>query len=372
MRLRVWGNMHRSNWQYFDWMLLLIVMLLTAGGIAMIYSATLGSEFLAGTWRNQAIYGAIGVVVLFLTALTNYRLLESLQWPLYIVAIALLLLSLAFGSSEIGQVRRFIYIGGISVQPAFPALILMIISQASALSRSAPNPPGWQELALSLGMTVPAAFLVYLQPNLSTATLYVAVWGALIFASGINLKYLGSLAFAGIAAIPIVLPILPGYMQARLLNFMQPDRDPWARYNLDQALISIGSGGLWGKGFASGTQSQLHFLRVRHTDFIFSVISEELGFIGALGLMVLFGLLLWRMLRIASNAGDLTGQLIVVGVTTYIFYQLLVNIGMNLSVLPVAGLPMPFVSSGGSSLVIAYMGIGLVQSVSMRRKRLEF
>lgn len=364
--------MRRSIWQYFDWMLLFIVVLLTVGGVAMIYSATRGSESLAGTWRNQAIYGAIGLVVLFLTAFTNYRLLESLQWPLYIAAVGILVFTLAFGSSEIGQVRRFIYIAGVSVQPAFPALMLMIISQASALSRSAPNPPGLQELALSLGMTIPAAFLVYLQPNLSTATLYIAVWAALIFTSGVKLSYLSSLGIAGIAAVPLILPLLPGYMQARILNFMQPDRDPWASYNLQQALISIGSGGLLGKGFASGTQSQLHFLRVRHTDFIFSVICEEMGFLGALALILLFALLLWRMLRIAANAGDLTGQLIVMGVATYIFYQLLVNIGMNLSVLPVAGLPMPFISSGGSSLVIAYMGIGLVQSVSMRRKRLEF
>ncbi len=364
--------MRKSIWQYFDWLLLLIVVLLTAAGVAMIYSATLGSETLADTWRNQAVYGALGVVMLFVVASINYRLLESLQWPLFFIAIVTLILTLFFGSSEIGQVRRFIYIGGISVQPAFPALVLMIISQASALSRNAPNAPGFQEMALSLGMTAVAAVLVYLQPNLSTATLYVAVWGALIFTSGIKVSYLSSLGLAGVAAIPVVLPLLPEYMQARILNFMQPDRDPWASYNLEQALISIGSGGLWGKGFASGTQSQLHFLRVRHTDFIFSVICEEVGFIGAGILLLAFGLLLWRMIRIAANAGDLTGQLIVVGVAMYIFYQLLVNIGMNLSVLPVAGLPMPFISSGGSSLVIAYIGIGLVQSVSMRRKRLEF
>lgn len=364
--------MGKSIWQYFDWLLLLIVVLLTAAGVAMIYSATLGSESLADTWRNQAIYGALGVVMVFVTAFINYRLLESLQWPLYIAAIGLLILTLFLGSSDIGQVRRFIYIGGISVQPAFPALLLVIISQASALARNAPNPPGIQEMGLSLGMTVIAAVLVYLQPNLSTATLYVAVWAAVIFTSGVKFAYLGSLGFAGIAAIPVILPLMPDYMQARILNFLQPDRDPWASYNLEQALISIGSGGLWGKGFASGTQSQLHFLRVRHTDFIFSVICEEMGFVGAGVLLLVFALLLWRMIRIAANAGDLTGQLIVIGVAMYIFYQLLVNIGMNLSVLPVAGLPMPFISSGGSSLVIAYIGIGLVQSVSMRRKRLEF
>ncbi len=364
--------MRRSIWQYFDWVLLLIVVLLTAVGVAMIYSATIGSESLAGIWRNQAVYAVLGVVMVFVTSLVNYRLLESLQWPLYILALGLLVFTLLFGSSEIGQVRRFIYIGGISIQPAFPALILILISQAGMLSRNAPNPPGLQELGISLGMTVLAAVLVYLQPNLSTATLYAAMWAALVFTSGIKTSYLSGLALVAIVAIPLVLPLLPEYMQARILNFLQPERDPWARYNLEQALISIGSGGLMGKGFASGTQSQLHFLRVRHTDFIFSVICEETGFIGATALLALFGLLLWRMLRIAANAGDLTGQLIVVGVITYIFYQLLVNIGMNLSVLPVAGLPMPFISSGGSSLVIAYIGVGLVQSVSMRRKRLEF
>jgi len=364
--------MQRSNWQYFDWGLLLIALALTVTGVAMIYSATLGNDSLADTWRNQAIYAAMGVVLLFLTAMINYRLLESLQWPLYILTIGVLIFTLFFGSSEIGNVRRFIYVGGVSIQPAFPALILLIISQASLLSRNAPNAPGFQEFLISLFLTGIAAFLVFRQPNLSTATLYIAVWAGMIFASKMNLVYLGTLGLTGITAVPLVLPYLPEYMQNRIYNFLEPERDPWSKYNLDQALISIGSGGLWGKGFAAGTQSQLHFLRVRHTDFIFSVVCEELGFVGALLLLGLFVALLWRLLRIAANAGDLTGQLIVIGITTYIFYQLIINLGMNLSLLPVAGLPMPFISSGGSSLVIAYIGLGLVESVAMRHKRLEF
>lgn len=364
--------MRRSVWQYFDWGLLVVVGLLTMVGVAMIYSATLGSESLADAWRNQAIYAGIGLGLMFMTALVNYRLLESLQWPLYLLTLVVLIFTLAFGSSEIGDVRRFLYVGGISIQPAFPALILLIISQASVLSRNAPNPPGTQEFVISLLMTAAAAFLVYRQPNLSTATLYVAVWAVLVFTSGMKLAYLGGLGFAGVLSIPVLIPMLPTYMQDRILNFLQPERDPWARYNLEQALISIGSGGLSGKGFASGTQSQLHFLRVRHTDFIFSVICEEVGFIGAFLILLLFVVLLWRLLHVAAAASDATGQMIVAGVATYIFYQLLINIGMNLSMLPVAGLPMPFISSGGSSLVIAYIGIGLVQGVSMRQKRLEF
>lgn len=364
--------MQKSNWQYFDWWLLILVLALTIVGVAMIYSATLDSESLADLWRKQALYGAIGLVLLFITAMINYRLLESLQWPLYIFTLLTLIFTLIFGSSEIGNVRRFIYIAGTSVQPAFPALILLIITQASLLARNAPDAPGLREFVAALIMTSAAAFLVFRQPNLSTATLYVATWAAMIFASKMNLTYIGALGLTGITAIPLVLPYLPTYMQNRIYNFMQPERDPWSKYNLDQALISIGSGGLWGKGFAAGTQSQLHFLRVRHTDFIFSVICEELGFIGAVLVLLLFTLLLWRLLRIAAEAGDLTGQLIVIGITTYIFYQLIINLGMNLNLLPVAGLPMPLISSGGSSLVIAYVGIGLVESVAMRRKRLEF
>jgi len=364
--------MNRSLWQYFDWSILLLAVLLTTSGVAMIYSATIDYEALLDAWRKQAIYGAIGVVVMLLVSLIDYRLLESLQWPLYMFVLLLLILTLLFGSSEIANVRRFIYVGGVSIQPAFLALILLIISLAGLLSRNAPHPPDTYALLLSMLLTGIAVFLVYKQPNLSTATLYLAVWGAMVFASGINISYLGGLMIGVLAAVPLVLPQMPDYMQNRIYNFLNPSRDPWAQYNLNQALISIGSGGLWGQGFAAGTQSQLHFLRVRHTDFIFSVICEELGFAGALLLLILFSLLLWRLLRIAGQAADLTGTLIVVGVITYIFYQLVINIGMNLNLLPVAGLPLPFISSGGTSLVVAYIGLGLTESVAMRRRRLEF
>ncbi len=364
--------MRRSLWRNIDWPLLILALTLTAVGLAMIYSATLGSEFLADAWRKQAVAAAIGLVIMFIIASVNYRLLESLQWPFYIAVLATLAFTLLFGESEIGDVRRFIYIGGISVQPAFPALILLIISLASLLSRNAPEPPGLLEFAASLIMTGIAAYLVYSQPNLSTATLYIATWVSIVFTSGLNLAYFGGVGIAGLLALPILWANMDDYMRNRIFTFFDPTNDPGAYYNIQQALISIGSGDLWGKGYATGTQSQLHFLRVRHTDFIFSVICEELGFIGAVLLLGIFILLLWRLLKIAANAGDLTGRLIVSGVTAYIFYQLLINVGMNLNVIPVAGLPLPFVSRGGSALVVTYMGLGLAQSVAMRQHELEF
>lgn len=364
--------MSRSRWEHFDWGLFAIAVLLSIVGLAMIYSATLGSEDLAGTWRRQAIYAAVGVGLLFSVASIDYRLLESLEWPLYFVTLGLLVFTLVFGSSEIGEVRRFIYIGGTSIQPAFPALILLIVSQAGFLARNAPSPPGLGEFAGSMALTGLAAFLVFTQPNLSTATLYVATWATMIFTSGIHFIYLAGAGALGLIALPLVWANMDPYMQSRVQNFLDPSRDTGAYYNVEQALISIGSGGFLGKGFATGTQSQLHFLRVRHTDFIFSVICEELGFVGAGLILLVFGLLLWRILRIAGNAEDMTGRLITAGVATYIFYQLLINIGMNLNVIPVAGLPMPFISSGGSALVVTFLGLGLVESVAMRQRRLEF
>ncbi|MDF1516186.1 MAG: FtsW/RodA/SpoVE family cell cycle protein, partial [Anaerolineae bacterium] len=194
----------------------------------------------------------------------------------------------------------------------------------------------------------------------------------IVFTSGLNMAFLGVVGLIGAISLPFIWANMDAYMQNRIFTFLDPSNDPGAFYNIQQALISIGSGDVWGKGFATGTQSQLHFLRVRHTDFIFSVICEELGFIGAILILGLFVLLLWRLLVIAGNAGDLTGKLIVSGITAYIFYQLLINVGMNLNVIPVAGLPLPFISSGGSALVVTYMGLGLAQSVAMRRDQYEF
>jgi rod shape determining protein RodA len=364
--------MRKSAWQYFDWTLLIVAIALSIIGLAMISSATQGSADLAGTWRRQAIYAAIGVGSVFLLASIDYRLLESLEWPLYFATLATLVFTLLFGTSEIGAVRRFIYIGGISIQPAFPALILLIVSQASMLARNAPAPPGIPEFVGSLVLAGIAAFLVFSQPNLSTATLYLATWAMMVYTSGLSMGFIAGLGVLGLLALPVLWANMDPYMQNRIGNFLDPTADPGAYYNIQQALIGIGSGGWLGKGFGAGTQSQLRFLRVRHTDFIFSVIAEELGFVGAGLILLIFLVLLWRLLRIAGNTEDATGRLIVVGVTMYIFYQLLINLGMNLNVIPVAGLPMPFISSGGSGLVVTFFGLGLVESVAMHQRRLEF
>jgi rod shape determining protein RodA len=190
--------------------------------------------------------------------------------------------------------------------------------------------------------------------------------------AGVHLFHVGLLGILAILISPIVWLTLADYQRDRVMLFLDPQSDPGAYYNVEQALISIGSGGVLGKGFGIGTQNQLHFLRVRHTDFIFSVIGEELGLLGGLLLFVLIVVLIWRLIRAADLANDNFGRLICVGVAALVFLQSFVNLGVNIGLLPVTGTPLPFISYGGSSLIAFLVAIGLVQSVLMRRKTLDF
>jgi rod shape determining protein RodA len=227
----------------------------------------------------------------------------------------------------------------------------------------------------SLLLIAPPAVLILLQPHLGTTILLGVIWLGMVIAAGIRLWHLLLLGLAGAASSPILwLFVLSDYHKDRLSHFLDPGGgDPLgALFNVRQALISIGSGGFSGRGYLSGTQTQLHYLRVRHTDFIFSVLAEELGFIGACVLLGIFLFLAWRALRVAALSRDAFGRYIAVGVLTYILFQTFINIGMNVRLLPVVGMPLPFVSYGGSSLITALICIGLLQSIVMRHKRLEF
>jgi rod shape determining protein RodA len=231
--------------------------------------------------------------------------------------------------------------------------------------------PRW--LVFSAALLVPALGLIYRQPDFGTALVLAGIWLGMVFAVGVRFLHLGLLGVGVAAAAPVLWLSLEDYMRQRLLVYINPASDvSGMSYNARQALISIGSGGWFGKGLLRGTQSQLYFLRVRHTDYIFSVLCEELGFVGALILLLLLLVLLWRILRAASLARDTFGRLIACGVATMIFVQSFVNIAVNVGILPVTGLTLPLVSYGGSSLWATLLGIGLVESVVMRHKKLEF
>jgi rod shape determining protein RodA len=227
-------------------------------------------------------------------------------------------------------------------------------------------------ILVSLAIIAAPMLLIYLQPDLGTALSLLAIWAAMIWMAKIRFRHLIVLMGGAVAVLPLAWFGLEDYMRQRLLLFLNPAGDPDSYFNVHQALVSIGSGGWTGKGLTHGTQSQLHFLRVRHTDFIFAVTAEEVGFLGALAMMLLLFFILWRILRIAERSRDVFGRLLATGVGALILFQAVINIGMNLGLTPVTGIPLPFVSYGGSSFITLMVGIGLIQSVAMRHKKLEF
>ncbi len=350
-------------------MLLVTVLLLLVYGTAMVGSATQGAEDLRNLWQRHAINAVSGLVLMLLVAAIDYRFYESLDRLLYILIVASLLVLLALGEVTQGVQR---WIGANAIQPSELAKVVVILGLAKLLADRDGQMDRMRNLLVSLGYVLVPMMLIYLQPNLSTAVTIGLIWLMMVLMAGARLLHLAVLALGGIIISPLFWLTLKEYMRDRILLFLNPASNPDTYYNVQQALISIGSGGLLGKGFASGTQSQLRFLRVRHTDYIFSVIGEELGLVGALVLLGLFTLLIWRVLRVAAMVNDPFGRLVCVGVASIIFIQAAINIGVNLGLLPVTGLPLPFVSYGGSSLWTFLIALGLVESVAMRYKKLDF
>jgi rod shape determining protein RodA len=261
---------------------------------------------------------------------------------------------------------------GIPIQPSEIAKMLQVVTVAAHLQKRYTHLDKLQTVFVSLGYIGLPALFIYLQPSLGITLLLIFTWFVMIWAAGLRIKHIAMFLVVVALGLPLLWATMQPYQRNRIAAFVDCEGDPDACYNIVQARISIGSGGLYGKGYAAGTQSQLRFLRVRWTDFIFSVIAEEFGFVGAVLVLVLIGIVLWRVMRAALLARDPLGSLICYGVAAQIFFQTFVSIGMNLSLLPVTGLTLPFISSGGSSLLTMLFGIGLVESVIMRHKQLDF
>ncbi|MCL7452357.1 MAG: rod shape-determining protein RodA [Anaerolineae bacterium] len=312
---------------------------------------------------------AIGLAAVYLLDCLTLRFADTLRNPLYVLVLGLLGIVFLIGQISGGS-QRWLAAG--AVQPSELSKVLMIIVLAKFLADREDDDSHLKTIVTSLGIIGLPMLLIYLQPDLGTALALGAIWLSMIWLAGIRSRYLVLLGAGGIAALPIIWLNLEDYMRERLMLFVNPAGDPDSYFNVHQALVSIGSGGWTGKGLTHGTQSQLHFLRVRHTDFIFAVTAEELGFLGALLMIALLFFLLWRILRIAEHSRDRFGRLIAAGMAGLIFFQGIINIGMNLGLMPVTGIPLPFVSYGGSSFLTLMLGIGLVESVAMRHKKLEF
>jgi rod shape determining protein RodA len=365
----------RSIWRQFDFVLFALTLLLTFFGILMIASSTRDAidPDLINRVPDQIRYTIIGVAVMFVLAALDYRLLGGIHQWLYIIMVGLLLLVRAFGFEGDAGSQSWINLGFIRLQPSEIAKILIIITLGHYLAQNYHRMDSIVTVIKSgLHIAVPTA-LILIQPDLGMTIVFMVLWLTMIWASGLRLKHIATFMLVLAISAPITLPIawsqMEPYQRSRITSFILPESDPDAYYNILQARISIGNGGLFGLGYTYGTQNRWRFLRVRHTDYIFAVIAEEFGFVGGMTVMGLIGAVILRILRGARIAADPLGSLICYGVASFIFFQTVVSIGMNLSLLPVTGLTLPFISSGGTSLLSTLMGVGLVESVIMRSRR---
>ncbi len=365
----------RYRLEHFDFWLLGATVLLTLIGVAMIYSATAcitnePLDFTSPTIR-QFLYLLAGLVAVFLLAFLDFRVYISLRWLIWLFVLGSLGLVFAIGQITHGA-QRWIDLRFFQYQPSELGKLLLVLVIAKYMADHAAEMLRWRNLLVSFLFVVPPLVLVYLQPDLGTTIILAVIWGTMALASGIRSRDVLIIAAIVLVAAPVLWVNLRPYQQERILTFLDPARDPLgAGYNVTQARVAIGSGGLLGSGFCSGTQSQLRFLRIRQTDFLFSVIGEELGFIGSVFVLSLFAFILFRLIRAGMLARNAFGKLIVVGVTAGIFFQTIVNLAMNMGLMPVTGIPLPFVSYGGSSLISLYAAQGVVQSILLRHQGLE-
>ncbi|HEY59889.1 MAG TPA: rod shape-determining protein RodA [Anaerolineae bacterium] len=361
--------MKRELWRNFDFWLFGAAVFMSLFGVMMIRSAIAGNEVLAESVPRQAIFISVGIPLILIVTAIDYHLWGSIARFMYIFAVISLIIIYIVGEARFGS-ARWLDTGVILVQPSELVKILMIIVLADYFTRNNNSPRDLRWVLQSFVLTFGVVIWIYIQPNLSTSLVIFIVWMAMLWIMGLPVKYLAILVLLGVILVIAAFPFLEEYQQARIMNFIFPD--PEARhgnvYNVEQALIAIGSGGWFGEGYGQGTQVQLRFLKVRHTDFIYSAMAEEFGFVGTVLITGLLVFIIVRCLYAARTAGDLFGSLIAYGYASMVFFQAAVNIGVNLNLMPVSGLPLPFLSYGGSSLLSSVLGIGLVESVNLRKK----
>lgn len=359
----------RRLFLHIDWTLFFIVAIISILGILSIYSATYPHQGNTKYLYIRQIYWIIlGLILLFLVISFDYHLFIRLAYPFFTICLFLLLLVILWGKLTSGS-QRWLHLGFFSFQPSELTKIALILALTRFFTREAEESEyPLRDLFIALLFLGLPVLLVFKQPDLGTAVLMVLISISLFAFIGFPLKAWLLLGGGAAALTPIIWQFLKEYQKKRLLTFINPDLDPLKTgYHIIQSKIAVGSGAFWGKGFLKGTQSQLHFIPEQHTDFIFSVFAEEWGFIGCIFLLFLFLLLISKGLKIGLASKDRAGSLLAVGITSMIFWQVFINIGMVLGIVPVVGIPLPLFSYGGTSVVTTMVGIGLLINIEMRR-----
>ncbi|AHI06319.1 rod shape-determining protein [Bdellovibrio bacteriovorus W] len=362
----------RNIFKRLDFNLIIVIFALNLIGLINLYSATHGpsSTDVASLFISQIMWLIVGWVVFLVVTLVDYNFVNRLAIIIYILNLLAIIYVTFFGKVALGA-QRWIDLGFFRYQPSETMKLALIMMMAKILANRNPlgNGMGFKELAAPLiTLGIPFVFVVE-QPDLGTAMMLAAIGGTLLIFSKVKKWILATIFALGIIALPIAWKfVLHDYQKNRVLTFLSPTSDPRGTgYNSIQSKIAVGSGRLFGKGFMKGTQSQLEFLPERHTDFIYSVLSEEYGFVGSISVVGLFIFLFLIGIRIAMNARDKFGALLTVGVLAYVFWHMFVNIGMVIGLLPIVGVPLPLLSYGGSSMLTTMAGLGLISSVSYRR-----
>jgi len=352
----------------FDWVLLLFVLAICGLGIMEIYSATLTTKFV-GVHIKQVYWIVGGMGLMFIVSLIDYHaLLDNVHW-FYLVSIGSLIAVLLFGKKYLGA-RRWIQMpGGQHFQPSEWVKLILILAMAKYFADMYQKDASVSDIVKAGAIVGIPMLMVLKQPDLGTALTYIPVLIMALILGGLRLKHAMVIMLAGALLLPVVWHFgLKPYQKERLISFREPEADPQGSgYQIQQSLIAVGSGGIWGKGIAKGTQTQGLFLPVPHTDFIFAAFSEEHGFVGAVGVLLLYFLMLMRLIQNAQTAPDRGGAFIVMGVVAVLTFHVLVNVGMVVGFMPVTGIPLPLLSYGGSSVLFTFLALGIVNNIRMRR-----
>jgi len=358
-----------SSYRDFDWVLLGFVLLLSVISVLEIKSATMQTKF-RGFDQKQILFLIAGLVLMFLISMIDYhRLIDIAPWAYWIGLVSLVAVKLV-GTKTLGA-RRWIKLGPMHFQPSEWMKLILIVAVARFFWNLAGRSLGWPDIVKVFGLVCVPMGLVLIQPDLGTSLTYVPVLLCGLLLGGIRFKQAAILLVGFTLLIGGVWKsgkLLKPYQKARLTAFMDPDNDPkGSGYQIRQSLIAVGSGGVWGQGANHGTQTQGDFLPIPYTDFIFAAFAEEHGFVGAVGALLLYFLILMRLIQNAQTASDLPGAFLIMGVVSVITFQIAVNVGMVIGLMPVTGIPLPLMSYGGSSILFTFLALGIVMNVRMRR-----
>jgi rod shape determining protein RodA len=367
----------RRSIRHFDYVLLVLAAALVAYGGVLIYSASLNSYpdglTLDHPLTKQVIFAVAGIGMMIAIAWVDYRVFGQMAPALYGLAVMILVAVLFVGDSAYGSTRWFTLVGQ-QIQASEVAKLLVIVSLARYLADRQPQMQDIRVFLISLGMAAVPAGLVLIEPDMGTAMVFGAIWLGMVLMAGAPGRYVLVLIGLAVSLIPFgALAVMGDYQRERFTLWINPNSDPLGGgFNILQAEIGIGSGGWFGRGLTEGSQTQLDFLQTATTDYIFSVLGEELGLMGALLLFLLFGAFLFRSIRVASLTQDPFGRLVATGIAIMILFQVFINVAVNIRLAPVTGIPLPFVSQGGSSLVMLFAALGLLQGIVLRHRRIEF